>query len=783
MAAEHDREHGQENGRAGSVDRVSLLPETLPATRSLADDLRRRSDDELAQLFAARPDLAFPAPGDITSLAARAVSRAAIVRALDGLDTGHVQVLEATAVVGGSGQSEAVAELLGSDPRRVTPMLERLWQLALLWRADGWHVPHAVSELLGPHIAGLAGVAAGFAARPAAEIDAALAGLGVAERAVLDRLTWGPPIGRLPASGAAADAGRRLLAAGLLAALPDPGGDSSLGREVLLTRDVALRLRGGHVHRRFEPDPPVPAGRTLPDAQVARAAGGQAVHLLTLVDEVLTRWSGHPPRVLRGGGLAARDLRTVASELDVPLVDAAFVVELIRDAGLVADDGSIDPAWTPTYDYDVWTEMPTPRRWLVLARAWVDSLRAPHRVGTKPEGSASPVNAFSDGAAWPRLRTLRREILAELALLDSGLAPDLDELAARFRWRHPLRPEDVMREALTATLAAAELLGVTGRGALSPAGRALVSQSCDDDAGLLAMVGDQLPEPIEHALLQADLTAVVPGPPGPRLGALLRVVAEQESRGGASVFRFTPSSIRRALDAGWAADDLLAQLAASSSTPVPQPLAYLVTDTARRHGTLRVGSMSSFVRSDDTAALDALAASRECAPLQLRRLAPTVLVSPTPPAALLQILRKAGVAPVLEGHDGIVVVADSQPVRARRRPTAPVTRGDLDDEQVRALIAALRAGQLARDDAGKISEGPGPRVPPGDPAVVVALVREAIAQRGAVWIGLADSDGTTRRVRMTPTRIDGGRIHGEVDGRAGEQMLALHRITGAVLAS
>lgn len=796
-------------------------PEPAPAVRSLADDLRGRSDDELADLLLARPDLARPSPADLTSLAARAVTRAALSRALDALDTAHLQVLEGLAVLGPvpAGDLAPLAQLLGSTEATLRPIVTQLWRLALLWRDRSWHVPRPVVDLLGPHVAGLAAplpdaqadLGGPAAARRDAQLDAAIAGLGVAERAVLDRLTWGPPLGRRPSTGAAAEATRRLLTAGLLVSVGSGAGPDAGGGQVLLPREVALRLRGGRLHTRFAVTPPEPTGRPVPCAQVGIAAGGQAVHLLTLVEELVTRWGEQPPRVLRGGGLAVRDLRAVATCLDVPIEEAAFVVELVRDAGLVADDGTIDPAWTPTPEYDTWIELPTSRRWLTLARAWLGSVRAPHRVGTRVEGLSSPINALSEAAAWPRLRVLRREILSELAELAAategidpinpiepagaagadgprtclGVTPD--SLVERLEWRRPLRPTGLMREAVTATIAAAELVGVTGRGVLSPAGAALLEaareEGTDDDAVLTAITA-QLPEPVDHALLQADLTAVVPGPPGPLLGGLLRVAAEQESRGGASVYRFTPQSVRRALDTGWSSEELLARLAQVSSTPVPQPLAYLVSDVARRHGLLRVGAASSFVRSDDTAALDALLARRECAPLQLRRLAPTVLASQAPPGTLLQILREIGVAPVLEGPDGGIVIARQEPARAvsARRVAPPVTLSEIDADLARGLVRSMRQGQSARDEADVLREdGDGPRVPPGDPAMVLALVREAIARRSALWIGLADATGTTQRLHLTPARVDGGRIHGEVQGREGAQVLSLHRITGAVL--
>ena len=100
-------------------------------------------------------------------------------------------------------------------------------------------------------------------------------------------------------------------------------------------------------------------------------------------------------------------------------------------------------------------------------------------------------------------------------------------------------------------------------------------------------------------LLQADLTAVAPGPLEAGLARELDLVADVESAGGATVYRFSEPSIRRALDAGRSATDLHHLFATRSATPVPQGLTYLVDDVARRHGRLRGGAAAAFLRSDD----------------------------------------------------------------------------------------------------------------------------------------------------------------------------------------
>ena len=51
----------------------------------------------------------------------------------------------------------------------------------------------------------------------------------------------------------------------------------------------------------------------------------------------------------------------------------------------------------------------------------------------------------------------------------------------------------------------------------------------------------------------------------------------------------SPGSVRRALDVGWSAAEMHEFLGTVSRTPVPQPLTYLVDDTVRTFGPIRVG--------------------------------------------------------------------------------------------------------------------------------------------------------------------------------------------------
>jgi hypothetical protein len=247
------------------------------------------------------------------------------------------------------------------------------------------------------------------------------------------------------------------------------------------------------------------------------------------------------------------------------------------------------------------------------------------------------------------------------------------------------------------------------------------------------------------------------------------------------VYRFTAASVRRALDAGWSSSGLLDLLARSSRTPVPQPLAYLVGDVARRHGRLRVGRMSSYIRSDDPLLLEQVLADRRCARLRVRQVAPTVLVAGAEPAEVLQTLREVGLAPVAESPGGDVVVRRPDlartPTREAPRPT--VTEPPRPSSgYLEAVVRGLRDGQRESDDEERRAATRGPRLPVTDPSVTLATLREAAVTRSRVWIGYTDATGRAERRVIEPLTVEGGRVTAFDHGTDGVRGFSVHRITG-----
>ena len=329
--------------------------------------------------------------------------------------------------------------------------------------------------------------------------------------------------------------------------------------------------------------------------------------------------------------------------------------------------------------------------------------------------------------------------------------------------RQPRRAGQLREQAIRATLAEGLLLGMLVGGALSSPARALLTDAPKDrEARAAAAMTAAMPAEVDHVLIQADMTIIAPGPVAPGLGAALSRVADIESRGHATVYRISESSLQRALESGWDAAQIRGVLAEASTTGLPQPLAYLIDDTARRHGAVRVGTASSYLRCDNEATISGILTDRRLRNLDLARIADTVIVSQAPSAELISGLRAAGYAPAAEAPDGTIVVRNPRQHRSasprHRKPAA--SRTD-PRTLVSAAIKGLRAGDRAANAPRRTTiAGPAgvSQVKATTSTAIVAALRTAIVEATPVWIGYADTDGTATEQIIDPIRLAGGTV-------------------------
>ncbi|MCA1782474.1 MAG: helicase-associated domain-containing protein [Intrasporangiaceae bacterium] len=730
--------------------------------RSFADDIRARSDSDLATLLLLRPDLARPAPADVSGVAARAGTLASTARAIDALDRRQLSLLEAAVLLRPPVTVDGLQTLLGGvlDPAELEDALDDLWRRGLLWQdEEGPRPVSAVVDTLGPYPAGLGPPAADVGATTLGADE--LSGAPPEVHAVLGALTWGPPVAEQPAAGPrtrTADAIRWL-------AEHDALGATEAGA-LIVPRELGLSLREGRSHRSADLRSPVPVSAAAPlREQVNAAAGSAAAELIAHCEELLVLLAADPAPVLKGGGLSVRELRTLARSVDVDLPHAAYLVELLVGAELVADDGELEPHFVPTADYDAWRQAPPAQQWARLAWAWWTSTRTLHLL------PASGTGTLGAELTWPPIRALRQDVVRQFAAAaDRALtAPDVE---AALRFARPRRLPRDLRAVVDVTLAESGRLGVIGLGSLSDAGRRLPAANAADD--LDNAIHPHLPTPVDHVILQGDLTAVAPGPLIGPLADIMRLCSDVESRGGATVHRFSPASVTRALDRGWTADELIDALTSGSPTPMPQALDYLIRDEARRHGQVRIGAAETYLRTDDPARLAELLNRSDLALLRLSQIAPTVLVSPVEPSVVHDVLRDAGVGGAAETPTGETVPRQRRERRTATRSTRRVTHTTLTPEETGEIVRQLRAGEAAsqaRPQAGRSA------LPYTDPTTALVILREAAAEQIPVWIGYAGGSGQIERILFHPELAEGGRVVGTAKGV--RRTLSIHRITGA----
>jgi hypothetical protein len=286
----------------------------------------------------------------------------------------------------------------------------------------------------------------------------------------------------------------------------------------------------------------------------------------------------------------------------------------------------------------------------------------------------------------------------------AGTGVSVRAAAKEIDWFCPLHGYEAAQreEKVAAAIHEAELLGVIAADGVSELGEQLLtvtgSAPADAVGDLVRRCAALLPETPCSVILQSDLTAVVSGQPTAAVARLLKDAAVAETHGTARTWRFTPASVRAALDTGWSAQDLLAELAAVANHPVPQPLNYLITDAARRHGQIRVRGLRSCLLAEEALATEILH-TRALNKLQLHQLAPTVLASPCGPDEVLMRLRDAGLSPVAEDARGAVIV------ETRPDHQAPAPGQAMIAKPRSALAATELAQRLLADPAGAAPGG------------------------------------------------------------------------------
>lgn len=522
----------------------------------------------------------------------------------------------------------------------------------------------------------------------------------------IDRALAGLARGDLRALAAAADGSVDVDESGTLTALGLVAPDGAPYSAVVARVRVAVDAQPAAFDAPPAASPPDPASEN----EAAAAAERAFTTIGALADVLLA--AAHAPLARTGAGAVSAvdrrrlmDARAVSSseELD-DLIEAAEAAGLIRPS---------DREWTVTTAGDRWLESPTAARWGIIAEGLRDAL--PSGVRTA-EGAVVPI------AQWPGAYPLRA---------------DWADFASR---RHRI----AVRVGLL-TADGAEPAWTTRLRAGGPA----------DSAALAAY----LPAEIDRVYLQADLTAIAPGPLAPALDLRLRSIAARESRAQASTYRFSVATLGAGMTEGETAESIRDFLGTLSLTGIPQPLDYLIESTADRHGRVRVQWDAATARTridvTDPALRDSVAVDQALRPLGLLR----------DGDALVSRVSRDGVYWSLADARYPVVALDehgtAEPLH-RRAPVATVAQTADADAPYAALTVRLRAGEDTATDA----------------AWLTRELDQAVRGRSIIEVDVRMPDGSARTFTVEAAGLGGGRLRGRDRSADVERTLPLSHIVG-----
>lgn len=446
----------------------------------------------------------------------------------------------------------------------------------------------------------------------------------------------------------------------------------------------------------------------VPTSQIAEAhAAERAFTSVGTLADVLLLARDTPLGLLTSGNLAAGEKRRLTDAgLPADIVDV--LVTLAADAALITTDLR---QLRLTSLGESWLRLTAPERWAQLSEALRSALPRGLRSAS---GGWLPVPLWEHQHPWDPSWPERCDALRHRARLLGLIADDDSEPT----WAVPLRE-----------------------------GRAVE----------VAALQQLLPAEVDRIFLQNDLSAIAPGPLAPALDVRLRGIAARESAVQASSYRFTAESVSHALASGETASSILDFLEQLSLTGIPQPLEYLVTQTAQRHGLVRVFAEPETgrtrVASVDATLLDAMGVDQSLRPLSLSRDA-AGLTSRVGRDTVYWALTDARYPATIVGADGQPQVVDRNP------PPSPEATAAASFD---ALITRLRQQQG----------------PDADAAWLDRELEAAVRTKAVLLVEVGMPDGSTRELLLEASGLGGGRLRGRDRAADVERTLPVKSIRSA----
>lgn len=460
-------------------------------------------------------------------------------------------------------------------------------------------------------------------------------------------------------------------------------------------------------------------GETTPF--IDRITAERAFLTVSSLAELIGAMAVEPARELSRGGLSLPDSKRLAAAAGIDLDDLPSLVDLAARNGLVARENGHR---SESIEGENWLLLPTTERWARLVTTW--------RASLPPE----MLEVVADSAQRPWGPSLREEIA----------------------WFYPAGGE-WLEKRITEVSRQAEALGLATGGAVSDIGRRVLAGEIADAA---ATFGELVPKHVARVYLQHDLTVVSPGPLDPALDARLRTMADVEGRELAATYRISSISINRALTGGETAESLHTFLSGISLTGMPQPLEYLLSETASRYGRVRVGAADtadfparSAVRSADIELIGTIAVDQSLSAVGLRQISPTQLVSRFAPEVVFWALNDARYPVAAEDAEGEIV-------RLRRHHVSTSAPVSDPPDAIAELVDRVRAADADGTEQSWLAR----------------QLESAARAKLALTVSVRMPGGTIADYLLEPTSVANGRMRARDRKADIERTLPLSAIAG-----
>ena len=663
---------------------------------------------ELSTLLRHRADVMVPVPKDLSVIVTRLTQTRSLELALTQMNADALHTIESALAQGAEHHSIDL---------EVAP---HTWQQLLEWGLafptdDGWMVVDGVSSALPRswHIEQWFGVR---------EYQEKLDTLDSATRGILENLARQGGVGHTRDAAVDADPTRpipRLISLGIL---------ERVDETYVRLPAPAMRLLTGVGARevpRREPDV---------DKQVPESTDGAGVAALLeavrRVDELLEYVGATPVKLNRDSSIGVRAAQALRRDLGqdvavyLALAHACQLIDLGHARNVPEGYDEFADVIAPTALRTHWQEADLAGRATMLIAGWAHSTHQ-HWAEGKLLDPELQLNA---------LPMYRRQLLQVYAL--GGQLHDPD---AMFAYHRPLLSAQINDETFEGLRSEAHVLGLLVNDCL-PTYTRLVAAG-NSEADIEEVLCEAIPAPVDHLIIQADMTILAPGPLASDDASMLATFADCETPGLASVYRLSEASLRHGFDTGITSAQFMQWLENLAVGEIPQTVRYLISDVAARHGGIRGGAISSYLRSDDTAVLDMLMAN----PLEdahMQRLAPQVIVSSARLKDLIDHAASHGIHIVAEDDGGNVVNLRPDPAQVAGTHTAP----------------SLYGPQVLFDDhaARLLSTNPSPTHEEHKP--ISETISSAIRASRQLKISVARPGHTPTSMTMRPLSLDGGAL-------------------------